>query len=77
MLTEELSAILPGDPILLISVIQPFLAYSSAKYLGMNEACVCLDSPAITVPCSHSAHQHGLLLVPPVSHFLHWLPTES
>lgn len=55
MLTEELSAILPGDPIPSISVIEAFIAHSSAKYLGMNEACVCLDSPAVTEPCSHSA----------------------
>lgn len=37
MLTEELSAILPGDPIPSISVIQAFTAHSNAKYFGMNE----------------------------------------
>lgn len=77
MLTEELSAILPGDLISSMSVIQAFIVHSSAKCLGVNEACVCLDSPAITVPCSHCAHQHGLLLIPPLSHFLYWLTTES
>ena len=33
---EELSAILPGDPISSTSVIQAFIASSGAKYLGMK-----------------------------------------
>lgn len=40
MLTEEeLSAILPGDPIPLIFVIQAFTARSSAKYLALKPVC--------------------------------------
>lgn len=33
---EELSAILPGDPFPSISVIQAYVAHSSAKYLAMK-----------------------------------------